>query len=164
MIRKTLPLTLLLGMLAFGAAAQPARPDAAARAEAMDVIRTLDLQSTMERTLDALRPSVVEQLRRAGASAEEAERGAAHVVMPALRAATPQMLQGIADIWARHFTAAELRELRGFYDTPAGRKSLALTPVIAVETQAMVQTLIPRIVSETLAANRAALLRRGTQL
>lgn len=40
----------------------------------------------------------------------------------------------IAGVWDRHFTAAELRQLLAFYDTPVGRKTLEVQPAIAQES------------------------------
>jgi hypothetical protein len=47
-------------------------------------------------------------------------------------------------IYARHFTAAELKEITGFYRTPTGKKSLATMPQVTAET---VQALMPRMQS-----------------
>lgn len=40
----------------------------------------------------------------------------------------------IAGVWDRHFTAAELRQLLAFYDTPVGKKTLEVQPAIAQES------------------------------
>jgi hypothetical protein len=45
-----------------------------------------------------------------------------------------------------------------------GRKSLALTPVLAQETAQMTQTLLPRILQDPMIRNRDALRSRGINL
>ena len=162
---------LLVPAVAPPAAAQGTPPRAAApadpatRAEAVRLIEAMNMGSIMEQTIMALRPALVQQFQAAGrATPQQAETAVTDLIVPALRAATPEMLSGIADIWARHFTPAEMRELRAFYDTPIGRKSLALTPQMTAETQTMVQGLLPRLLNDVIGKNRDALRQRGIQL
>jgi hypothetical protein len=164
---RILPALALLAGLAAPALAQvPAAPvDPAVRAEAESTLRTLNMQNTMEATMSALRSNLVAQMQQAG-RVDEARAAAAvdELILPAMRAAVPQMMAGIAEIWARHYTVEDLRSLRAFYETPVGRKSLALTPVLAQETAQMTQTLLPRILQDTMIRNRDALRSRGINL
>lgn len=159
-------LALLAGLAAPVLAQAPSTPvDPAVRAEAESTLRTLNMQNTMETTMTALRPNLVAQMQQAG-RVDEARAAAAvdELILPAMRAAVPQMMAGIAEIWARHYTVEDLRGLRAFYETPVGRKSLALTPVLAQETAQMTQTLLPRILQDTMIRNRDALRSRGINL
>ena len=45
-------------------------------------------------------------------------------------------------IYARHFTAQELRDITGFYQTPTGKKALATMPKVTAESFA---ALMPRM-------------------
>lgn len=157
--------SLCLGaVLALPAFAQPAASPEA-RAEAQRTLEAMNMRATMEQTVTAVRPALIQQLQRsAGGDAARATAAVDEVIMPALREALPQMVAGNAEIWARHYTVAELRQLREFYATPLGRKTLELTPVMAQETMQMVQTLMPRILQETIARNRDALRARGLNL
>jgi len=163
-------LLLLATILAGGAHAQaPSHPtpavDPATRAEAQRIIQSLKLDSVMDQTFAAIRPALVQQLAQAGrATPQQAEVAVDEVIMPALRHATPELMAGIADIWARHFSSAELRELGAFYETPVGRRWLQLTPQITAETQALTQSVLPRILNETVSRNRDALRQRGINL
>lgn len=42
----------------------------------------------------------------------------------------------IESVYARHFSADELRQLLAFYDTPIGKKLIALQPTLAQESMA----------------------------
>ena len=167
-IQRILPAIALLASLAAPAFAQaPATPPAnpAARAEAERTLAALNMSATMEAVMATLRPQLVAQMRQAG-QVDEARAGAAvdEVVLPAMRGAVPQMMAGIADIWARHYTVEDLRGLQAFYQSPIGRKSLQLQPVLARETVILQQTLLPGILQDAMTRNRDALRSRGINL
>ena len=94
---------------------------------------------------------------RAGAAVDE-------LILPAMRGAVPQLIAGIAEIWARHYTVEDLRALQAFYQSPVGRKSLQLTPVLARETVMLQQALLPGILQEAMVRNRDNLRSRGINL
>lgn len=51
-----------------------------------------------------------------------------------------QLLKDFAEIYTRHFTEAEMKELIGFYKTPTGQKALNSFQPIARETMQRSQT------------------------
>jgi uncharacterized protein len=51
-------------------------------------------------------------------------------------------MQDMPPIYARYFTAAELRELAGFYKTPVGSKALSLMPKVMGD---FTSTMLPRM-------------------
>lgn len=51
--------------------------------------------------------------------------------------ATVDFERDMARIYEKHFTEEELNQLAAFYESPLGRKSLALAPAISKETTAM---------------------------
>lgn len=67
-----------------------------------------------------------------------------------------EMVAEMAPLYARHFTAAELRELAAFYATPLGVKMMAEMPRIAGESMQIsqrvmmprIQAMVAKIVSE----------------
>jgi hypothetical protein len=52
------------------------------------------------------------------------------------------ILVDVPPIYARHFTAAELKELTAFYGTPIGQKALKVLPLVTGE---FMQALVPRL-------------------
>jgi hypothetical protein len=165
-VSRLLPAIALLAGLAMPALAQaPAPVDPTIRAEAERTLGLMNVAANMEQTMTALRPNLISQLQQAGRVDEPRAAAAVdELLLPALRSAVPQMVGGIAEIWARHYTAAELRALREFYATPVGRKSLDLTPVLARETATLTQSVLPRILQDVINRNRDTLRGRGFAL
>lgn len=64
-------------------------------------------------------------------------------------------------IYARHFTAAELRELLAFYRTPVGEKSIRVLPQITAETLALVVPRMQQIQTEVMDSFSKVLRQRG---
>lgn len=56
-------------------------------------------------------------------------------VTEAMRGMQNEIEEDIIDIYARHFTLSELREMIDFYSTPVGMKSLQSLPAIMQESQ-----------------------------
>ena len=64
-------------------------------------------------------------------------------------------------LYARHFSAAELRELTAFYRTPTGAKALRVMPQLMPEVLALIMPKIGSVQSEVQTAVEAVLRRRG---
>jgi hypothetical protein len=67
-------------------------------------------------------------------------------------------------IYARHFTAEELREVIAFYRTPTGRKLLERTPQLSAEVTAMITPHMPEFYGRTMDVFVMALRSRGYTL
>ncbi len=87
-----------------------------------------------DQMISMMAPQVSALVARAnpGKEAEAAELFE-KIVIPAMRDSLPEMVDAAAEIYARHFTAAELTELVTFYDTPLGRKLIASQPQLLAE-------------------------------
>jgi hypothetical protein len=48
-------------------------------------------------------------------------------------------------IYARHFTASELREMIAFYQTPVGKKAIAVLPQVMTEVMAVIMPKLPKV-------------------
>ena len=64
-------------------------------------------------------------------------------------------------IYARHFTAAELRELLAFYHTPVGAKALRVMPQVTTEALQLVLAKMPQLQQDAMEAFTKVLKRRG---
>jgi hypothetical protein len=64
-------------------------------------------------------------------------------------------------IYARHFSASELREMIAFYRTPTGAKALQIMPNLAGEVLAMLMPRMAGLQQELEAAATAVLRKRG---
>src|SRR5262245_36057395 len=67
-------------------------------------------------------------------------------------------------IYARHFTAQELREIIAFYRTPTGSKVLRMTPQLSAEVTAMITSHMPDFYTRTSEAFTKVLRSRGYNL
>ena len=67
-------------------------------------------------------------------------------------------------IYARHFSAAELRELLAFYHTPVGEKSLRELPQIGAEAMALIMPRLPQVRTQTMDAFTKILRQRGLEI
>jgi hypothetical protein len=67
-------------------------------------------------------------------------------------------------IYARHFTAQELREIIAFYRTPTGSKLLQLTPQLSAEVMGMVTPHMSEFYAQTVDTFRKVLRSRGYNL
>lgn len=67
-------------------------------------------------------------------------------------------------IYARHFSAAELRELLAFYRTPVGAKSLRELPQITAEAIALVMPRLQQVRTQTMDAFTKVLRQRGLEI
>ena len=68
--------------------------------------------------------------------------------MAQARARRGELEDGYAALYDRHFSAAEIRELLAFYDTPIGKRFLEVQPVLMREGIAMGQEWGSRIGAE----------------
>jgi hypothetical protein len=64
-------------------------------------------------------------------------------------------------IYARHFTAAELREILAFYRTPTGAKALREMPQVMSEAMAAMMPRMQEVQTQTMDAFTKALRQRG---
>jgi hypothetical protein len=146
-LRKVRMLVIATSLLAPAAlaerAAAQAQPTSDALAAATDLftVMSADMIGQISSQMTAqLWPLVERDLRQkvdAAALSElrkEFERIQADAVTEAMKEGPP--------IYARHFSAAELRELAAFYRTPLGKKTLRSLPAITGE---IMQSLMPRM-------------------
>lgn len=71
------------------------------------------------------------------------------------------LLKEAPAIYARHFTAAELRDLTAFYRTPTGQKALRVLPQVMGEVLATIVPRLQQAQSQTLEAFKRVLRERG---
>lgn len=55
------------------------------------------------------------------------------VVMDVVRGIEPEFVEQLVPVYAKYLSAAELKELLVFYETPLGRKMIAITPALGAD-------------------------------
>ena len=72
-----------------------------------------------------------------------------------------EILAEMPALYARHFTVAELRDLRDFYNTPAGRKSLQVMPQLMADSMQIGQRIASSRIQPLLARVQAQMAQAG---
>ena len=67
-------------------------------------------------------------------------------------------------IYARHFTAAELRDMLAFYKTPTGQKSLKAMPQVMTDIFAMIMPQMQGLQAQIITAFQEVLRKKGINL
>ena len=57
------------------------------------------------------------------------------IIMPEIRKRSGELTELIVNVWASHFNVEELEQLRAFYETPVGQKSVRELPVTMEEAR-----------------------------
>jgi hypothetical protein len=77
---------------------------------------------------------------------------------------TAGILADAPKIYARYFTAAELREILAHHKTPAGQKALQLMPQVMADIVAMIMPQMQGIQAQIIAAFQEVLRKKGINL
>jgi hypothetical protein len=120
-----------------------AEPDPAAMAAARDLLSSVDLErqvaETVVRTSEAVIDTIMRRFRDEHGEAfpEDLERQMREIVqahnLRVITLMTPTLLDDSARIYARHFTAYELRELQRLQAHPVMQKSQRVAPQLFAE-------------------------------
>jgi uncharacterized protein len=152
--------------------AEPPNPQPSDAKEAVDVARELlklmshDLLARLVgQVTTQMWPAIESRLRAYNRTIDEATL--ADLRKELERIQIDYMMNLVKDgpaIYARHFTAEELREVIAFYRTPTGRKLLERTPQLSAEVTAMITPHMPEFYGRTMEAFVKALRSRGFAL
>jgi uncharacterized protein len=160
MRRLFLTAVVLLGF-ALPSAAQT-RPDPAA----IESARALIEETGVARTFDAILGPMAQQMSQLLQMANP-DHGRVisqlvdELVIPDLRRRAPEFLELMTLLYAQHFTASEMDELRNFYRTPTGRKFVEKQTTLALEGQRVGQIWGRRAAIQALERLLPELERRG---
>lgn len=123
------PTALLAALLAFtlmAAGPAPAQSPAPPAPEALAAARELIVTMKAAENFKALMPTIMNALKPAIAqNRPQVERdfdALVPVLIEGMNARLAEVIDAIATIYARNFTAAELREITAFYRGPTGQK------------------------------------------
>jgi hypothetical protein len=155
--------TALAMLLAFGScrAEDAIAPERLALAkEVMTLSGGLKVYDDYQKYLDTM----IAHLRRTIPSVDEATAGdVKKMAMEEFTACKPEMIEGAAKIYARHFSEEELKALIAFYKTPAGQHLMAELPAVTAESATLVDPFNKRLMgriqiymADKIAAQQAA--------
>ena len=130
---------LLALFLAWPGAALPQTPSPEALAAAKELMTVTKMTDQLKQIL----PVVSQQVRTMIVAADPRVQKDFDAFAPVLQAAMEARLQAFVDecaaIYARHFTAEELQQVRDFYRAPIGEKFIRAQPDVLKESMALGQ-------------------------
>lgn len=140
-MKRLIAFVMLAAAVALPAHAQETSPEALAAAKELATIMSGDTVGQMSAALTAqIWPNIEQQLGPKVDAATLAElRGQFE---QALADFTTEVMRASPAIYARHFTADELRAMLAFYKSPVGQKTLHTMPTVMTE---LGQQIAPRI-------------------
>jgi uncharacterized protein len=130
-------------MLEMGSGRPAAAQSAFPPPDAIAAARELVTASRAADQLKTLLPLLMQQLKPAIVQGRADVAREYDTIMPhlieSMNARSEAFAEGVATVYARNFTADELRQLTAFYRGPVGQKFLERMPIIAQESLAMGQ-------------------------
>lgn len=164
---KLIGFALVAGVL--GGALCWTQPAAAVDPEALAAARELVVETTMDgmvgdivaRTWPAMEPEIRKSIPDISAETMTSFR-ADYVRIVTERSA--ELMAETPAVYAKHYTASELRELVAFYRSPVGRKSLAVMPAIVGDMVKLSAARMPMVTAEINEAFRAKLRKKGVEI
>ena len=140
MLRRAL--VVVVGLFVVFGAVRPASsqvpaPDAVAAArELVETMRATDqLKMLFPMIMQQLKPAIVQNRPEV----EKDYDSAMPQILAAANARMAEFVDSIAQVYARHFTGDELRQLGQFYKTPTGQKFIEIMPKIMQDSMAVGQ-------------------------
>lgn len=151
-------------MLSAPASAQVAQPDAAQLGLARDMLVAMkaadNFEAVIPTVMNAIKPVVTKGDAKIGRDWDEI----APMMQQELASMKTQMIEEVSLIYARAFTADELKQFVAFYKTPAGMKLAAQTPLLAQQTMAAGQRFGQQAAGRIAERMKEELRKRGNPL
>lgn len=120
--------------LALPAPASSADGDPEAIAEATQLLRVTNAGASADQVMSMMLVQIGDLVKKLnpgqGALVEQLMR---EHFLPEFKASYGEMERMFAEVYARHFTAEEMRQLRAFYETPLGQKTISEMPALLAE-------------------------------
>lgn len=152
------------GLFVGPATAQVAQPDAAQTGLARELLVAMKAADNF----DAVVPTVMQALKpvvtRGDAKMGKDWDDLSPLMIKEMATAKDGLIDEIAGIYARSFTAAELKQFVDFYKTPAGLKLATQTPVLAQQTMAAGQRFGQQVAGRLAERMKEELRKRGNTL
>lgn len=125
--------------------------------EAMTAQLPAAMMQSAKATIDADTRTTPEQKKQALAKVEQMIPSMTETVRATLMVPEvyDEMLAQMPALYARHFTAHELREMAGFYQTPVGKKTLQVMPQLVAESMQLGQEAVARRMEQLMARLQA---------
>lgn len=108
--------------------------------------------SRMFSSSDDVLAAIFAQFRKSGHDIDsETEAGMKKICREELEAAKPGLIEQYKEIYAHHFSEAEMRDMIAFYKTPTGQHVVAEMPALVRETTPLSSELMMRMMQRAVA-------------
>jgi hypothetical protein len=164
MLKPLIGTLIALCMICPGRAHAQTQPDPDTVAAAMEVITTLRIADQLKLMLPSVLQTVKPLVVQGRPEIERDFDAVAPMVLDAMNGRLSELLGQIAGVYARNFTASEMRQLAAFYRTPAGQKFLDKSQVVSQETGAITQNIGHTLAGEAHVRVIEELRQRGQRL
>ena len=104
------------------------------REAATRLAKATEASDMLLQTLELGKDQIAEAVNKQNPGAD-GRRAVDEIIMPELRQRSGEMVELIVGVWASHFNLEELEQLRVFYETPLGQRSLHELPLVMQEAQ-----------------------------
>jgi uncharacterized protein len=141
-----------------------AQPDPDTLAAAKELITTMRITDQFMLMLPTIMRNIRPLVTQGRPEIERDFDAVSPVVLDALNARLGEALGQIAGVYARSFTASEMRQLVTFYRTPTGQKFLDKSPVVTQETATVAQNIGRTFAGEAHSRMIEELRKRGQKL
>jgi uncharacterized protein len=159
-------LTALLVWTLAGAASSPA--PAQTSPESLAAARELVTTARMDEAMRGIFPVFMQQLKPAIAQGRPEVERDLETLMPLfvgmVNDRLPEFVELVAGIYASNFTAAELREVTGFYRTPTGQKFVQSQTVLAQQSMVAGQQFAQKLFGDMQERIKQELRKKGHAL
>jgi hypothetical protein len=148
MLKSLIAALIALSLICPGRADTAAPPDPEAVAVATELIITLRIPAQFRLSIPRMLQAMKWVVLQTHPEMERKFDSATPVVIDAMNARVMELLGPIADIYARHLTASEIRQLVAFYRTPAAQKFMDKSPVVTEEMATVGQSIARKLSRE----------------
>jgi hypothetical protein len=147
------------------APAQAPTQDPATEAAARNLVTAMGGNEQISRIFTAMRTGIIQIIVKSGhVTADKATSAYDDILAPAMKTHVGELTSALTEIYAQNYTAAELKQLQNFYETPLGKKVLEKQPVISAESVAIGRAWGARVGRQAFEEHRQDLLKRGITL
>jgi hypothetical protein len=147
------------------APAQAPTQDPATEAAARNLVTAMGGNEQISRIFTAMRTGIIQIIVKSGhVTADKATSAYDDILAPAMKTHVGELTSALTEIYAQNYTAAELKQLQSFYETPLGRKVLEKQPEISAESVAVGRAWGARVGRQAFEEHRQDLLKRGITL
>jgi hypothetical protein len=158
--------TVILAVCLVLAATAPApAADPATEAAARNLVTAMGGNEQISRIFTAMRTSIIQIIVKSGhVTVDKATSAYDDILAPAMKTHVGELTSALTEIYAQNYSAAELKQLQNFYETPLGKKVLEKQPEISAESVAIGRAWGARVGRQAFEEHRQDLQKRGITL